>query len=79
MNSSWRIVGNFAMGLLPDMQAKLLVAHVPGNAGNIFPATAGLRSRHALLRDVRGHTRAVMKFREISFAHNMCLSCLGKV
>ena len=49
---SWR----FIMGLLPDTQ--ICGCACAGNAGNVFPVTAGKRSRHAS-RHVR-HARAVM-------------------
>ena len=45
-----------AMGLLPDTQ--ICGCACAGNAGNVFPVTAGKRSRHAS-RHVR-HARAVM-------------------
>ena len=45
-----------AMGLLPDTQN--CGCACAGNAGNVFPVTAGKRSRHAS-RHVR-HARAVM-------------------
>ena len=45
-----------AMGLLPDTQNRGCAC--AGNAGNVFPVTAGKRSRHAS-RHVR-HARAVM-------------------
>ena len=45
-----------AMGLLPDTQN--CGCACVGNAGNVFPVTAGKRSRHAS-RHVR-HARAVM-------------------
>ena len=44
------------MGLLPDTQNYGCAC--AGNAGNVFPVTAGKRSRHAS-RHVR-HARAVM-------------------
>ena len=44
------------MGLLPDTQNRGCAC--AGNAGNVFPVTAGKRSRHAS-RHVR-HARAVM-------------------
>ena len=44
------------MGLLPDTQNCRCAC--AGNAGNVFPVTAGKRSRHAS-RHVR-HARAVM-------------------
>ena len=44
------------MGLLPDTQNRRCAC--AGNAGNVFPVTAGKRSRHAS-RHVR-HARAVM-------------------
>ena len=44
------------MGLLPDTQ--ICGCACAGNAGNVFPVTAGKRSRHAS-RHVR-HARAVM-------------------
>ena len=50
------ICGEFAMGLLPDTQNRGCAC--AGNAGNVFPVTAGKRSRHAS-RHVR-HARAVM-------------------
>ena len=46
----------FSMGLLPDTQN--CGCACAGNAGNVFPVTAGKRSRHAS-RHVR-HARAVM-------------------
>ena len=45
-----------SMGLLPDTQ--ICGCACAGNAGNVFPVTAGKRSRHAS-RHVR-HARAVM-------------------
>ena len=45
-----------AMGLLPD--TSIWICECAGNYGNVFPATAGKRSRHAL-RHVR-HAHAVM-------------------
>ena len=45
-----------SMGLLPDTQN--CGCACAGNAGNVFPVTAGERSRHAS-RHVR-HARAVM-------------------
>ena len=47
---------NVSMGLLPDTQN--CGCACAGNAGNVFPVTAGKRSRHAS-RHVR-HARAVM-------------------
>ena len=49
-------VTEHAMGLLPDTQN--CGCACAGNAGNVFPVTAGKRSRHAS-RHVR-HARAVM-------------------
>ena len=49
-------IGGHSMGLLPDTQN--CGCACAGNAGNVFPATAGKRSRHAS-RHVR-HARAVM-------------------
>ena len=46
----------FSMGLLPDTYYCRCAC--TGNAGNVFPATTGKRSRHAS-RHVR-HARAVM-------------------
>ena len=46
----------YYMGLLPDTQ--ICGCACAGNAGNVFPVTAGKRSRHAS-RHVR-HARAVM-------------------
>ena len=48
--------GTITMGLLPDTQN--CGCACAGNAGNVFPVTAGKRSRHAS-RHVR-HARAVM-------------------
>ena len=48
--------GRCVMGLLPDTQNCRCAC--AGNAGNVFPVTAGKRSRHAS-RHVR-HARAVM-------------------
>ena len=47
---------DFSMGLLPD--TRNCVCACAGDAGNVFPITAGERSRHAS-RHVR-HARAVM-------------------
>ena len=49
-------MGDWGMGLLPDTQ--ICGCACAGNAGNVFPVTAGKRSRHAS-RYVR-HARAVM-------------------
>ena len=49
-------IGVMPMGLLPDTQN--CGCACAGNAGNVFPVTAGKRSRHAS-RHVR-HARAVM-------------------
>ena len=54
--SSLHIMTLFTMGLLPD--TKIAGCACAGNAGNVFPATAGYGSRHAS-RHVR-HARAVM-------------------
>ena len=50
------MVAILSMGLLPDTQ--ICGCACAGNAGNVFPVTAGKRSRHAS-RHVR-HARAVM-------------------
>ena len=49
-------MGQYYMGLLPDTQNRGCAC--AGNAGNVFPVTAGKRSRYAS-RHVR-HARAVM-------------------
>ena len=49
-------ISTWSMGLLPDTQNCRCAC--AGNAGNVFPVTAGARSRHAS-RHVR-HARAVM-------------------
>ena len=58
-NVSWvtpKFAPLFTMGLLPDTQNCWCAC--AGNAGNVFPVTAGKRSRHTS-RHVR-HARAVM-------------------
>ena len=52
----WGMFPRASMGLLPDTQN--CGCACAGNAGNVFPVTAGERSRHAS-RHVR-HARAVM-------------------
>ena len=52
----WKHWVHLCMGLLPDTQN--CECACAGNAGNVFPVTAGKRSRHAS-RHVR-HARAVM-------------------
>ena len=54
--SPWQVREHTPMGLLPDRSNRGCAC--AGNAGNIFPATAGKRSRHAS-RHVRD-ARAVM-------------------